>query len=125
MKFLYLFFRNPETGDFLPQTANTRPPIARAVSVRGKMVVLPGITRSGINQRTVYSAGNYQLMDEESTRGMVIPLGITSSWTRNQPEEWLFYWELPAHGRGINQRNGYSTGNYLLMNTDSNAGIHR
>jgi hypothetical protein len=28
-------------------------------------------------------AGNYHLMDEESTRGMVIPPGITSSWTKN------------------------------------------
>jgi hypothetical protein len=32
-------------------------------------------------------AGNYQLMDEESTRGMIIPLGITSSGTRNPLEE--------------------------------------
>jgi hypothetical protein len=34
-------------------------------------------------QRNVYSAGNYQLMDEESTKGMVISPGITSSWTTN------------------------------------------
>jgi hypothetical protein len=26
--------------------------------------------------------------------------GITSSWTRNPPEEWLFLRELPACGRG-------------------------
>jgi hypothetical protein len=27
-----------------------------------------------------YSDGNYQIMDEESNEGMVIPPGITSSW---------------------------------------------
>jgi hypothetical protein len=36
-------------------------------------------------------ANNYYLMDEESTKGMVIPSGITSSWTRNPQEECLFY----------------------------------
>jgi hypothetical protein len=57
-----------------------------------------------------FSAGNYQIMDEEPSVGMVIPLGITivaqgprihlrniflqgitSSLTRNPPEEWLFH----------------------------------
>jgi hypothetical protein len=53
-----------------------------------------------------YSAGNYQLKDEESTGGMVIPPGITSSWTkyppgitsswtRNPLGEWLFRRESP------------------------------
>jgi hypothetical protein len=46
---------------------------------------LQGIQRSIGNY-----ASNYQLMDEESTRGMVIPLGIASSWMRNPPKEWLF-----------------------------------
>jgi hypothetical protein len=58
--------------------------------------------KNGING---YSAGNYQIMNEESTggmffstenyklfnkesaRGMAIPLGITSSRTRNLQEE--------------------------------------
>jgi hypothetical protein len=35
--------------------------------------------------------GNYQHIDEESTCGMVIPLGITSTWTRNPPGEWSFF----------------------------------
>jgi hypothetical protein len=58
-------------------------------------------------QRNGYSARNYQLIDEESTRRMGIPSGITSSRTRksltegdsarnyhlkqstrNPPEEW-------------------------------------
>jgi hypothetical protein len=35
-----------------------------------------------------YFARNCQLMNEESTVRMVIPPGITSSGTRNPPEEW-------------------------------------
>jgi hypothetical protein len=35
--------------------------------------------------------------------GMCIPPGITTSWTRNP--------------RGIHKRNGYSTGNYQLINS--------
>jgi hypothetical protein len=35
-----------------------------------------------------FSAENYQFIDEESTGRMVIPPGITSSGTRNLPEEW-------------------------------------
>jgi hypothetical protein len=31
------------------------------------------------NNRSGYSVGNYQLMEEESTIGIVIPLGIASS----------------------------------------------
>jgi hypothetical protein len=31
---------------------------------------------------------NLQLMDKESTRGMVVPIRIGSSWIRNSPEEW-------------------------------------
>jgi hypothetical protein len=34
------------------------------------------------------SAGNYHLLDEESTRGKFIPQGITNSNTRNPPEVW-------------------------------------
>jgi hypothetical protein len=50
-----------------------------------------------------YKARNYeyQLSDKESIRGMVILLGITTSWTRNPPEEWLFEQELSAQRRGI------------------------
>jgi hypothetical protein len=33
--------------------------------------------RRGIDQRNGYSARNYPLMEAESTRGMVIPPGIT------------------------------------------------
>jgi hypothetical protein len=33
------------------------------------------------------SAGNYFRMDEDSIRAMLIPLGITSSWTRNPPKK--------------------------------------
>jgi hypothetical protein len=46
-------------------------------------------------KRKAYSAGNYQLLDEESTGRMIIPQGITSSWIRNPPEEWLFRWNDP------------------------------
>jgi hypothetical protein len=41
----------------------------------------------GIYRRSGYSARNHQLMDKESTGGMAIPPGITSSWTRNLQEE--------------------------------------
>jgi hypothetical protein len=47
------------------------------------------------------SARNYHLIDEESTEGREIPPGITSSYTRNPPEE------------------GDSTGNYQLIYSDS------
>jgi hypothetical protein len=56
------------------------------------------------------SAGNYHLMDEETTGGIVIPTIITSSIMKNQPEECLFRWELPAQGRGIHWRNGIPPG---------------
>jgi hypothetical protein len=62
------------------------------------------------------SAGIYHLMDTESTGGMVIARGITSSGTMNPPEEFDsarnykiideesaremgFCWELLFHGR--------------------------
>jgi hypothetical protein len=54
---------------FRLRTANTRPPITATVAVHSKNMII------------VDSALNYHLMDEESTRGMVIPR------------------ELPAHGR--------------------------
>jgi hypothetical protein len=41
----------------------------------------------GRKERTV---GNYQLLDEEYTGKIDIPLGVTSSWMGNPPEEWLF-----------------------------------
>jgi hypothetical protein len=41
------------------------------------------------------SAGNYLLTDEESTRGNVISPGITSSRTRNPPEECFWNRNLP------------------------------
>jgi hypothetical protein len=50
-------------------------------SVKSKNVIS---ALRGING---YSAGNHQLMDEESTWRMFIPPGITSSGTRNLPEE--------------------------------------
>jgi hypothetical protein len=40
------------------------------------------VVKNGI---TGESAGNCQIMDEESTGGMVIPLGITSSGMKNPP----------------------------------------
>jgi hypothetical protein len=109
----------------------------------GEMVILLGITSSWtknppekwlfcwelpahgrrIHRRNGYSTGNYQLMDEESTGRMVILLGITSSWTRNPPEKFLFCWESPAHGRGIHRRNGYSAGNYQLIDEKSTGGM--
>jgi hypothetical protein len=52
------------------------------------------------------SAGNYHLMNEESTGGMVIPLGTTVSLTRNPPEEWLFRREFSGQAQGIHRRNG-------------------
>jgi hypothetical protein len=47
------------------------------------------------------SAENYHLMDKESTGGMFIQPGTTSSWMRNPPEEYLICQELPSQGRGI------------------------
>jgi hypothetical protein len=52
---------------FRPRTANTLPPITASVVIR---------CRNGIN---VDSAGNYHLMDRESTQGMVILQRIVSS----------------------------------------------
>jgi hypothetical protein len=46
---------------------------------------LPTLPFHGINSD---SAGNYQLIDLESTVRMGFPPGITSSGTRNPPEEW-------------------------------------
>jgi hypothetical protein len=46
---------------------------------------------------------------------MVIPPQITSSLTRNSPDEWIFRRELPAYGRGIHRMNGYSAANYQLV----------
>jgi hypothetical protein len=60
-----------------------------------------------------------QILDKESTRVMVVLRGITSSWTRNPPEEWLFSGESPAPGQGIHQRNGCSAGNYQLLDKES------
>jgi hypothetical protein len=59
----------------LPLTANTCPPITTTVAVHGKNNV------------------------------KVILLGITSSWTRNPPEEWIFCWELPTQGPEIQMNN--------------------
>jgi hypothetical protein len=60
----------------------------------------------GKNGITDDSAVNYHLMNEESTGGIVIPPGITSSKTRNPAEEWLFRLKLPAQRQGIHGRNG-------------------
>jgi hypothetical protein len=46
---------------------------------------LPTLPLYGIN--SVF-AGNYQLIDKESTGKMVFPPGITSYGTRNLPKEW-------------------------------------
>jgi hypothetical protein len=55
---------------YRPQYARTHPPINATVAVHGK--------------------GELPPQDKESTREMVIPPGITSSWTKNLPEEWDF-----------------------------------
>jgi hypothetical protein len=57
----------------------------------------------GILWKNRNSAGNYQLMDEESSGRIEIPPGITSSWTRNPPKEWLFHWEILAYERWFRQ----------------------
>jgi hypothetical protein len=59
---------------------------------------LPTLSFHGMNS---YSAGNYQLIDVESTARMGFLPGITSSGTRNPPEE------------------GDFTGNYQLIYSDS------
>jgi hypothetical protein len=41
----------------------------------------------GISRKYVFSAGNYQPMDEKNSRGMIIPPGIASSWRRNPTED--------------------------------------
>jgi hypothetical protein len=67
---------------------------SRGFFVRG----LPTHALHGINSE---SAGNYKLIDVESTIRMGFPPGITSSRTINPPEE------------------GDSTGNYQLIDSDS------
>jgi hypothetical protein len=80
---------------FCQGTANAGSTITAIVAVGSK------------NRINGNSAENYKLKDEdESTGGMVIPQGITSSWTRNSPEEWLFRRNLPAQGRVTHRRNG-------------------
>jgi hypothetical protein len=59
---------------------------------------LPTLALHGINSE---SAGSYQLIDVESTVRIGFPPGITSSGTRNPPEE------------------KDSTGNYQLIDSDS------
>jgi hypothetical protein len=94
----------------------------------------------GIHRRNSYSARNDQLRDEEFTGGMVILPRMTSSGTRNPPEEWLFCSGTrnppencysaqgrgihrrncyPAQGRGIHRRNGYPAGNDQLRDEES------
>jgi hypothetical protein len=41
---------------------------------------------------------------------MVILPGITRLWTRNPTEEWLFHWELPAHGQEIHPKHIFPPG---------------
>jgi hypothetical protein len=65
---------------------------------------VPTLALHGINDN---SARNYHLINKESTRGKVIPLGITRSCTRNPPKECLFRWELPAHRRGYTRGRGF------------------
>jgi hypothetical protein len=60
----------------LPRTATSHAQITGAVRGRIRRIVIG------------YSAGNYQIRDEESNRGMIIPLGITGSLMRNPVEEW-------------------------------------
>jgi hypothetical protein len=55
--------------------------------------------------QTISAPSTYKLGD------MVNLPGITSSWTRNQPEEWSFRRELPAYRQGIHPRNGIPLGN--------------
>jgi hypothetical protein len=62
----------------------------------------------------------FQLLDEESTGGMVWK-DSTSSWMRNPPEEW-FGRTVPAPGRGIHRRNGLE-GQYQLLDGESTGGM--
>jgi hypothetical protein len=43
----------------------------------------------------------------------VILPGITSSRTRNPPEEWSLHRELPAQELGSHRRNGYRQGSQV------------
>jgi hypothetical protein len=54
---------------------------------------------------------------------MVILSGITTSWARNPPEEWLFGRELPAHRQAIHRKKGYYAGNYQLRDEESTRGM--
>jgi hypothetical protein len=77
----------------------------------------------GIHQRNDYSSGNGQFLDVESTKGMVIPPGITGFWKRNPPKEWLFLRGWQASVSGIHQRNGYSSENRRLPEEESTKGM--
>jgi hypothetical protein len=61
---------------FLLQIAKSHPPITMTVAVHGK---------NGINGEC---AGNYHLMDEESSRHIDILPGITSSGTKNLQDDY-------------------------------------
>jgi hypothetical protein len=78
-----------------------------AVKTEGT-VLLEELTTNGraIHQRNGYSARNYPLIDEESTKGMGYSARV-----------------LPTNGQGIHQRNGYSTRNYPLLDEESTRGM--
>jgi hypothetical protein len=48
---------------------------------------------------------------------VILPV-ITSSWTKNPLEEWLFRRELSALGLGIHLKNVYSAGFYQLWDEE-------
>jgi hypothetical protein len=61
-----------------------------------------GLPTLALHGRNSDSAGNYQLIDVESTVSMGFPPGVTSSGTRNPPEGGRgFHRELPAYCLGF------------------------
>jgi hypothetical protein len=65
------------------------------------------------------SAGNFYLMDKESTGGTFILPEISSSQARNLPEKCFFPLGTTSSGTRNHWRNGYSAGNYQIMDDES------
>jgi hypothetical protein len=71
------------------------------------------------------SVGIYQNMDKESIAGIVIKQGITKSWTRNPPEEWVSAgnYQLMTVGSTEGKDKWDSAWNYQVMDEESTGGM--
>jgi hypothetical protein len=62
---------------------SNKPLLRAAISHLPRTAYVEGLGKNG---RNAYSAGNHQIIEEESIGGIAIPQGITSSSKRNSQE---------------------------------------